>query len=108
MELTASESEIQKSILDYLRMRGHLVKRNQSGVMTKQYNGKTHYVRMGEAGWPDIIGWSKNGHAIGIEVKSRKGKTTPEQDQILARIGSIPNALAFVARDLQDVIDRGL
>ena len=106
--MDARESDIQKSILQYLQMKGHLVKRNQSGVMQKQYGDKTHFVRMGAAGWPDIIGWSKEGRPIGIEVKSRKGKTTPEQDHMLDKIKSLPGAFSFVARDVQDVIDQGL
>lgn len=103
------ETELQRAILDYLKIRGHLVKRNQSGMIKKD----SHFIHMGEKGWPDIIGiaGSRNaelyGKFIGIEVKLPKGKTTPAQEEILGEIRS-RNGIAFVAHSLDEVIAAGL
>ena len=105
--LEASEAEISKAILNYLRMKGYLAKRNQSGVMRSSYNGHERFVHMGEKGWPDIIGCTKDGVFFGIEIKSRQGKTTPDQDRILREMRE-SNAIAFVARSIDDVVAQGL
>lgn len=101
------------SIIQYLKMRGHLCKRNQSGLMTRNYKGKTHYIHMGESGWSDIIGclgqkignWPV-GTFFAIEVKTIIGKTTPSQDMFLDEVKK-RGAISLVARDVDDVTKYG-
>ena len=93
------ESEIQKAILDYLRLRGIFCwKTNNVGIF-KQSTGR--YIKVGVGGISDIIGITPQGRLIAVEVK-RKGKSpTPEQklflEQIIAKKG-----IGFVAYGIED------
>lgn len=106
-QLNISEKDIQKSILDYLRIRGYLCKRNNSGLLFSEYKGRKRAIRVGEAGWPDIEGLTKEGRYFGIEVKSSVGKLEESQKAIGEQIRSM-HGLWFVARSLDDVIAKGL
>ena len=75
-------------------------------MFTKGRTGRTHGIKIGEAGFPDIEGITPNGRYLGIEVKAPKGKLTPIQEEVGARIIR-SNGIWFVARSVQDVIDRG-
>jgi len=75
-------------------------------LFTKGRTGKTHGIKVGEAGWPDIEGITQTGRYFGIEVKTPKGKLTPIQQEIGQRIIK-SNGIWFVARSLDDVIERG-
>ena len=68
--------------------------------------GIWHYKVLGGFGTvkgiPDIIGCF-GGRLIAIEVKTKKGKLSPEQEIHIDRINKA-GGLAFVARGIQDVI----
>lgn len=70
------------------------------------YNGKERFFKVGESGWPDIIGATKEGKFFGIEVKTRTGVLSESQAAIGKRILST-GGLWFVARSLDDVIAKG-
>jgi len=96
------ESDIQKSILSYLKANGHLVWRTHTGPLLG-YGGRrlTNPLK----GYPDISGVhrSKPGHLFVIEVKSEKGVMS--QEQISWRESLIKaGATHIVARSLEDVI----
>ena len=55
-------------------------------------------------GLPDIVGCYK-GRLFAIEVKAPNGKTSPAQDDFIARINEA-GGLAFVAKDLDIVIEK--
>jgi penicillin-binding protein-related factor A (putative recombinase) len=59
---------------------------------------------MSTPGIPDIIGCYK-GRMIAIEVKAPKGKVSPYQEQFIRQINEA-GGLAFVARDIDTVIDQ--
>ena len=61
------------------------------------------FVRFGWPGCPDVLGQLKDGRLLGVEVKAAKGRTSPEQVAFLERINRA-GGLAFVARDLRDVV----
>ena len=61
------------------------------------------FVRFGWPGCPDVLGQLKDGRLLGVEVKAAKGRTSPEQVAFLERINRA-GGLAFVARDLRDVL----
>jgi penicillin-binding protein-related factor A (putative recombinase) len=65
----------------------------------KQFGGP-----MSTPGIPDIIGCYK-GRMIAIEVKAPKGKVSPYQEQFIRQINEA-GGLAFVARDIDTVIDQ--
>lgn len=53
--LLPTEAEIQKTLIEYLRLRKYYVQRLNSGAMRMQYKGKDYMMRMSEAGTPDIM-----------------------------------------------------
>lgn len=100
------ENEIQRSILDYLQIKGYCCFRNNTGAMPAIYNGKKRFIRFGSVGWPDIIGMTKFGKFFGIEVKSYGGKPTDAQVAVGNSIVK-NNGIYLVARSLDDVIGLG-
>lgn len=73
-----TEHEIQKQILDWLKLKNIFHWRNNSGAMMSSYKGKSRFMRFGAVGSPDIFVLLK-GTLYGIEVKGPKGKPTLEQ-----------------------------
>ena len=70
------EAKIQAAILDYLRLKGRFLWRNNSGGFKTERSG---FYRVGTRGAPDIIG-GVDGKFVGLEVKMPKGKLSGEQD----------------------------
>ena len=100
------EASILKAILEYLHYRGYLCKRNQSGMA---FLGKEKgVIKLGEAGWGDILGIMKDGtgRLFMIEVKAGKNKPTPIQNEILSRVRK-DNGVTLVAYSVDDVINAG-
>ncbi len=81
-----SEKDIQNTIISYLNIAGHYCWRNNSGVMKAEYKGKSRIWRAGLKGSADIIGVSKDGKFIAIEVKRRGKKPNPCQEAFLKEI----------------------
>lgn len=103
------EKEIQRSILEYLKLRGHYCFRNNTGAFSIPQQGlfKRRFIRFGEVGSPDIVGCLKGkGLFFGIEVKSEKGQLTDNQKEIQATILSLGGRY-IVARSVDDVIKEG-
>ena len=77
-----SESSIQKSCLQYLKLlenQGKLMAwRNNSGMMFGEYKGKKWATKLGEAGQPDIFCWY-SGWLWALEIKAEKGKQSESQ-----------------------------
>lgn len=104
------ESEIQKSILDYLKIRYHdCVWRNMVGAARiQQPNGKTNFVQFGKVGMSDIMGViPPGGRFLAIEVKRPGGKPTQAQEEFLSMVKAA-GGIAFVATSLDDVLAHGL
>ena len=93
------ESQIQKTILDYLRYRKVFCwKQNTVGIY-KQSTGS--YIPSQSVGAPDIFA-VKNGKVFGIEVKTKTGKQSDNQknfQQDFEKAGGI----YLVARSIEDV-----
>lgn len=105
---TATETQIRNSILDYLKLKGYVCKRNNSGfVFLTGPTGKKRAINVGESGWPDIEGIAKKGQWFGIEVKTATGKMSAEQLIMQNRIVT-SGGLYILARSLDDVINAGL
>jgi penicillin-binding protein-related factor A (putative recombinase) len=103
---TASEKQIENSILQWLSYQPRCKAwKNQSvGIydpVRKSYRKPAS--KFTAKGSSDIIGiW--NGRMICIEVKSAKGRLTPEQNEFLKAMSAL-GAFCLVAKDLQTVID---
>lgn len=93
------ETDIQRAIIQYLRYKGYFVwKQNNVGI--KKANGS--YIPTTMRGISDILGISKDGKFIAIEVKMGKNKPTEYQEMFLEEIKS-RKGIAIVAYDLLDV-----
>lgn len=97
-----TETEIQAQILTYLKYRGILATRNQSGHVQV---GRS-WINLGASGWPDIIGCLPGGRFLGIEVKQPGGKPSKTQRELMGALEAF-GALVIVATDVKDV-ERGL
>ena len=89
-----TESEIKRDIMDYLN---HLPRCYARLIQVGRIPGRTNHSK----GIADIIAVYK-GRFVAIEVKTKTGNLSPEQDEYLktvARCGGI----AFTARSLDDV-----
>ena len=79
------EADIQRTILDYLALRGIFHYRNNSGAMVSEYKGRKRFMRFGAAGSPDIV-CVIGGRYVGIEVKRPGGKQSDDQKEFQARL----------------------
>lgn len=96
------ESDIQRSILDWLRQHKILCWRNNSGAFVLEGKTGRRSFRTGGKGASDIIGCLPDGRFLAIEVKRPRGRLTDDQVQFIADV--LRNAgAALVARSVQDV-----
>lgn len=100
--LESTEQEIQKSILDYLKLKKYLVFKHRS-VGIKKENGSYIPLAYGEKGISDIIACSPKGQFIAIEVKKKGGKPSPDQIRFLEEVKA-RGGVAILAYSLDDVI----
>lgn len=100
MKLKSTEKETQKAIIEFLNYYGHFVWRNNTGGFYTNHGQR--FVRFGLQGSSDILGVSRDGRFIAIEVKSPGKKPLRHQiaflDEVKRRGG-----IALVAYSLDDV-----
>jgi len=89
-----TESQIQKQIIDYLKLSGYLVFRMNSG---KARNN----IRLCPPGTPDLLAVSSKGN-LWIEVKTDSGKCTKEQNDMQYDLRKTGEQV-IIARSLDDV-----
>ena len=94
-----SEGDIRDLILEYLQRRGIFVWRDKQTV-TRNHRG-VHFPE--SKGCPDIIGITKGGKFLGIEIKKPKGVLSIEQHNFLERIRE-NGGIGIVATQLEDVV----
>jgi hypothetical protein len=92
----SEENNIQRQILEWLKLNHIEAWRNNTG--------RRGGVSYGKKGLPDIIGYLPDGRFLGIEVKSKNGKISKEQNEFIQRAKE-SSALCFVANDVVDVIN---
>lgn len=107
IKIIASEKEIQKSILDYLSLKGINAWRTNSGIQFSTYKDKSYITRLAPKGTPDIIGFLNDGRFLGIEVKKPGGIISDEQIIFIEKINQA-GGLAFVAFSIDDVIKHNI
>jgi hypothetical protein len=102
------ESEIQRSILDYLKSRGIMAVKVGAVNYTIGKGGKGRFLRLkdwdagGSRGIPDIMGIMPDGRALCIEVKAEGGKPSPAQIRYL-EAAQAQGAIALIATSVDDV-----
>lgn len=99
----ATEQEIQKAILDYLKLKGFIVFKHRNVGIYKQDTKQYIPLAFGEKGIPDLIACAPDGSFWGVEVKRRGGKISPDQTDFIQRVRA-KGGHAFVAYSLDDVM----
>lgn len=95
------EKDIQKAVLDYLRIKGYFVwKQNNSGIMKP--NGS--YIPSQMKGIADINGIGPKGKYMAIEVKRPGGKLTFEQERFLMQVRE-KGGLAGVVHSVDHIVE---
>jgi hypothetical protein len=100
-----SEAEVQNAILQYLRVHPKVAFaiRINSGGAIETYNGVERYISYhSQKGLSDIFGVMKGGKAYFLEVKSKTGRLSPDQDAFLVKALDA-GALAGCVRSIEDV-----
>lgn len=104
------ETEAQKAILDYLRLRGHFAFRiNNIPATYIDRHGERQFRKMptyGMNGVPDIV-LIHQGKFYGIEVKSETGQMSPDQAEFARRCIKAGGEYVL-ARSIDDVAAVGL
>ena len=101
------ESDVQRSILEYLQIKRIFHYRNNSGafVFPETANTKRRFFKAGVVGSPDII-CVINGQFVGIEVKKPGGKQNDNQIQFQKDLEKAGGKYVL-AYSLDDVIKEG-
>lgn len=99
------ESEIQKSIVDYLKLKKYVVFKHRNVGIFKQDTKKYIPLPTGELGISDIIGCSPRGQFVAIEVKKPGGKPSDNQIDFLHKI-RLNGGIAILAYSLDDVMSK--
>lgn len=76
--------------------RGHRLFRNHVGSFTDPRSGNYIQCGVGGKGGSDLIGITKDGRFIALEVKVGKGKPTPEQVKFVEFVKSMGGKAAVV------------
>jgi hypothetical protein len=101
------ESQVQAAICDYLALKRYLFSRTNNAPIYDRTRGAFRALpKYTRRGWPDIC-VIKNGQFIGIEVKTEKGRLSPEQTALGKEVEE-NGGKYIVARTLDDVIRAGL
>lgn len=104
MSIDASEKAVVKACLEYLRFKGIVCWRQNTGAAVAQYKGKRRFVRFGVPGISDILGCMPGGRFLAIECKVGKNTPTSAQHHFLEQIRKA-GGVAIVARSVDDVVN---
>lgn len=104
------ESQIQRSILEYLAAKGILAFRMNTGATSAEHNGKTRFMRFGVAGMADILSFTEKPGWMGtseitplwIEVKTATGKQSELQKSFQKQVQWHGHKYV-VARSIEDI-----
>jgi hypothetical protein len=95
------EGAVVQACLEYLRIYGALVWRNNTGALKDKTGRPVYYGKLGSA---DILGLLPGGRFIAVECKSKKGKLSEKQKDFLAEVEQL-GGIAIVARSVEDVMN---
>ncbi len=103
-----SEHELMTWCISYLSLKGHYVQRINSGKIPIFQNGRINrVVKLAEPGTPDIVGFTKDGRYIGLEIKIKPNKPSPVQQEFidnLNRCGGI-GAVIYSQEEMMEMKD---
>src|SRR3990167_6155960 len=101
------ESDLQKKIMDYLRLKHKaLVFKHRNVGIFKKNTGKYIPLSFGEKGISDIIGClPPDGKMIAVEVKSNTGVPSKEKVEFLDKVKE-NGGIAILAYTIDEVIEK--
>jgi hypothetical protein len=93
------EGRVKADCLRYLDRLGVTAWNNPTGAVRVRGGRWLHFGRKGSA---DILGCLPGGRFLAVEVKSKRGRLSPEQRRFLADISGL-GGVAVVARSCRDI-----
>lgn len=94
------------ALVNSLRLRlsemGCISMLNVTGMFWRKTETGYVPVRVGNKGWPDIIGFTKSGQFFGVEAKTGSGVLSPEQRNFRT-VATANNAIFIEARSVADL-----
>lgn len=99
------ESDIMRLIQISLSKRGHRVLRNNVGQCTTD-DGRIIRFGLG-VGSSDLIGWTRDGRFLAVEIKTQTGRTTPAQFAFLNAVNA-SGGIGIICRREEDLDRAGL
>ena len=96
------ESDIQRLIMLALSEAGCTIWRNNVGVLKNQAGIPIKFGLC--VGSSDLIGMAPDGRFLAVEIKTTKGKPTPEQIRFIDIVNA-RGGIAGIARSPQDALD---
>lgn len=97
------EKDIQRNIIDYLRLLKYVVFKHNSTQFGIR-DGERFSFRNGDKGIADLIACSPKGRFVAIEVKKPGGKPSPDQLAFLDNVRSC-GGIGILAFSLDDVVE---
>ena len=104
--LAPTEHQVQAAILRYLEVSPRVAwaeRMNTGAIKIPAANGRDRFVRFGFPGCSDVIGMLKDGRLLAIEVKSKTGRVTDEQQKFLNLVAE-NKGVSLIARSVDDVM----
>ena len=99
-----SEKEIQKQIIDYLRLKKYLVVKFHSSIFVGKRGQEGRFIKSPQVGVSDIIACQpETGRYVAIEVKKEGNQPSKFQLDFLAEVRA-RKGIGFVAYSLDDVM----
>ena len=103
-----AETGLLRDMKRLLELRGFVVVRVPVGaVMQRTRGGKLAFAKSPLRGFPDLMGWFRDGsgRSFVVEVKTEKGKVAPHQQEWLDSLSKL-GVFCLVGRDPVDVLKR--
>jgi hypothetical protein len=98
------ETDLVKACLEYLRLRGVMCWRQNSGAVTGKHRGKRRFVRFNTArGCSDVLGILPGGRFLAVEAKLPGRKVTADQQGFLDAVRAA-GGLALVVTDVAELV----
>jgi len=96
-----TEAGLMRDIQVALSKAGHRVFRNNIGTCM---TARGDYIRYGvcNPGGSDLIGWTKTGRFLAIEVKTESGRLTEAQERFLEAVNKF-GGVGICAKSLKDI-----
>lgn len=103
--MATPEGDLVRVCLEWLRLKGILAWRNNTGARPGSYKGKATYVQYGLCkGSSDIIGIMPDGRFLAVECKIGRNNPTASQYAFIKEV-SEQGGLAFCVWSLDDLME---